>query len=98
MSNSAPDMGQGEGTLTRAASMVADAKADFDGFSRRLEGQVAGLQGRWTGAGASAFFAPYCVDRLVPGPQARMGRDNFANAVTCFFTELSDGIERWPGA
>ena len=57
MSNSAPDMGQGEGTLTRAAGMVADAKADFDGFSRRLEGQIAGLQGRWTGAGAAAFFA-----------------------------------------
>jgi WXG100 family type VII secretion target len=57
MSNSAPDMGQGQGTLTRAAGMVAEAKTDFDGFSRRLEGQIAGLQGRWTGAGATAFFA-----------------------------------------
>jgi WXG100 family type VII secretion target len=57
MSNNAPDMGQSEGTLTRAAGMVADAKGDFDGLSRRLEGQIAGLRGRWTGAGATAFFA-----------------------------------------
>ena len=57
MSNSAPEMGQGERTLTRAAGLVADAKTDLDGLSRRLDAQVAGLQGRWAGAGASAFFA-----------------------------------------
>jgi ESAT-6 family protein len=56
MSNSAPEMGQGEKTLTRAAGMVADAKKDFDGFSRKLDGQIAGLQGKWAGAGGSAFF------------------------------------------
>jgi WXG100 family type VII secretion target len=57
MSNSAPEMRQGERTLTRAAGLVADARTDFDGFSRRLDAQLAGLQGRWAGAGATAFFA-----------------------------------------
>jgi WXG100 family type VII secretion target len=57
MPNHAPEMGQGEQTLTRAAGMVADARTDFDGLSRRLDGQIAGLQGRWAGAGATAFFA-----------------------------------------
>lgn len=53
---SANEMGQGERTLSRAAAMVAEAKRDFDGFSRKLDGQIAGLQGLWTGAGGSAFF------------------------------------------
>jgi WXG100 family type VII secretion target len=57
MPNTAPEMGQGEKTLTRAAGLVADAKTDFDGFSRRLDAQIAGLQGRWAGSGATAFFA-----------------------------------------
>ena len=53
MSQGAPEMGQGERTLTRAAGLVADATADFDSMSRTL----AGLQGKWAGAGGSAFFA-----------------------------------------
>jgi WXG100 family type VII secretion target len=57
MGNNAPEMGQGAQTLTRAAGLVADARADFDGLSRRLDAQIAGLQGRWAGAGATAFFA-----------------------------------------
>ncbi|GAA1150505.1 WXG100 family type VII secretion target [Nocardioides aquiterrae] len=57
MSQGAPEMGQGERTLTRAAGLVADAKADFDSMSRTLDGQIAGLQGKWAGAGGSAFFA-----------------------------------------
>lgn len=56
MSNNAPEMGQGEQTLTKAAGMVADAKTDFDGFSRRLDGQISGLRGKWAGAGGTAFF------------------------------------------
>jgi WXG100 family type VII secretion target len=55
MSQSA-EMGQGEGTLTRAAGLVAEAKQDFDRLSGQLEGQIQGLQGRWTGAGGTAFF------------------------------------------
>ena len=57
MSHSANEMGQGEGALTRAAGLVADAKQDFDRLSSRLDGQIQGLQGRWAGAGGQAFFA-----------------------------------------
>lgn len=53
---SSNEMGQGEGTLSRAAGMVAEARADFDRLSNKLEGQIQGLQGRWVGAGGSAFF------------------------------------------
>ena len=56
MSNSAPEVGQDENTLTKAAGMVADAKSDFDGLSRKLDGQIAGLKGKWAGAGGTAFF------------------------------------------
>jgi WXG100 family type VII secretion target len=56
MSQGAPEMGQGERTLTRAAGLVADAKQDFDALSSNLSGQIQGLQGRWAGAGGSAFF------------------------------------------
>lgn len=57
MSHGAPEMGQGERTLTRAAGLVADAKADFDSMSRALDGQIAGLRGKWAGSGGNAFFA-----------------------------------------
>ena len=57
MSQGAPEMGQGERTLSRAAGLVADAKQDFDGLSKALEGQIAGVQGKWAGAGGNAFFA-----------------------------------------
>ena len=56
MSNSATEMGQGEKTLSQAAGMVADAKLDFDSFSKTLDGQIAGLRTKWAGAGAQAFF------------------------------------------
>jgi WXG100 family type VII secretion target len=56
MSNNAPEMGQGEKTLTKAAGMVVDAKKDFDGFSKKLDGQIAGLKGKWAGSGGNAFF------------------------------------------
>jgi WXG100 family type VII secretion target len=50
-------MGQGEGTLTRAAGLVAEAKQDFDSMSKTLDGQIAGLQGKWAGAGGTAFIS-----------------------------------------
>lgn len=56
MSQGSNEMGQGEKTLSRAAGLVAEAKQDFDGFSKTLDGQIAGLQGKWAGQGASAFF------------------------------------------
>ena len=53
----AAEMGQGERTLTRAAGLVAEAKQDFDGMCRTLDGQISGIQGRWAGAGGTAFLA-----------------------------------------
>lgn len=56
MSHGAPEMGQGQGTLTRTAGLVAEARADFDNLSNALSNQIQGLRGRWAGAGGSAFF------------------------------------------
>ena len=50
------EFGQGEGTLSHAAGLVADARTDFTAYSARLDGQIAGVQGRWAGRGAQAFF------------------------------------------
>lgn len=46
----------GEGTLVRAATMVADAKVDFDRLAADLGHQIVSAQGRWQGAGGTAFF------------------------------------------
>jgi WXG100 family type VII secretion target len=56
MSNTANEMGQGHGTLTKAAGMVAHAKQDFDRISKDLSGKIQGLSGQWVGAGGSAFM------------------------------------------
>lgn len=48
--------GQGDQTLTRAAVLVADAKADFDQMAAALGSQIEGYRSRWQGAGATAFF------------------------------------------
>lgn len=55
MSN-APEFGQGEGTLSRAAGLVTDARSDFNKIAQKLSGQIAGVQGKWGGQGAAAFF------------------------------------------
>ena len=57
MSQGAAEMGQGERTLTRAAGLVAEAKQDFDGLSKALDGQIAGIQGKWAGQGGTAFLS-----------------------------------------
>ncbi|WP_309648886.1 WXG100 family type VII secretion target [Nocardioides sp.] len=57
MAETANEFGQGEGVLTRAAGMVSDARIDFNNISRQLTDQIAGVQGRWGGQGATAFFA-----------------------------------------
>ena len=49
-------MGHGEATLRRGAAVVAEARADFDTLSLRLEARLAGLRSSWVGAGGSAFF------------------------------------------
>ena len=56
MSNGANEYGQGEGTLTRAAGLVSDARADFNSLSAKLTDQISAVQGKWGGQGASAFF------------------------------------------
>lgn len=48
--------GQGAGTLSAAAALVADAQADFDSLSAQLSDQISGAQARWQGQGAQAFF------------------------------------------
>lgn len=53
---STQEMGQGEGTLTRAAVMVSEARVDFDRLALELEGRIHGLRGQWIGAGGTAFF------------------------------------------
>ena len=50
------EMGQGAGTLSKGAALVAGAKGDFDRISNKLDGQIQGLRGRWQGAGGTAFF------------------------------------------
>jgi WXG100 family type VII secretion target len=52
----ANEYGQGEGTLTRAAGLVTDARTDFTKIAGRLTDQIAAVQGQWGGQGASAFF------------------------------------------
>lgn len=53
----AVDFGQGQGTLTKAAAMVAEARGDFTTISNKLGGQISGVQSSWGGQGATAFFA-----------------------------------------
>jgi uncharacterized protein YukE len=54
---SAREMGQGEGTLSTAAGMVAGARRDFDGLNRELAQHIEATQAAWTGHGGSAFTA-----------------------------------------
>lgn len=56
MSTHAPEYGQGEGTLSRAAGLVTEARQDFTTLSSRLDGQIAAVHGQWGGRGAQAFF------------------------------------------
>jgi len=51
-----PEMKAGSGTLTRAAGMVSDAKADFDRMANNLSDQIHGYQMKWQGQGGAAFF------------------------------------------
>ncbi|QYJ03665.1 WXG100 family type VII secretion target [Nocardioides panacisoli] len=56
MSTHAPQFGQGDGTLSRAAGLVAEARQDFTTMSQQLDGQIAAVHGQWGGRGAQAFF------------------------------------------
>lgn len=80
MSN-APEYGQGEGTLTRAAGLVSDARADFTSLSAKLTDQISAVQGKWGGQGASAFFVLHQTwtekQKTIVG-----ALDEFANSLT----------------
>ena len=56
MSQAAPEFGQGEKSLSKAATLVADAKRDFDGYAKELDDQISALKGRWVGQGGAAVF------------------------------------------
>lgn len=56
MSSNSNEMLAGEQVLSRAAGMVAAAKADFTRDAANLENQINGMRGRWQGAGGQAFF------------------------------------------
>jgi WXG100 family type VII secretion target len=47
----------GHGTLAHAAALVAEARSDLDQQAAGLQSRVLAAQGRWQGAGGSAFFA-----------------------------------------
>lgn len=53
--SSAGQMGQGQATLSVAAGMVAEAKADFDRFNNELVHHIDSARTSWTGQGGRAF-------------------------------------------
>lgn len=56
MATTAAEFGHGEGTLKRAAGLVADARTDFNQMSTKLDHQISAVRGKWGGVGADAFF------------------------------------------
>ncbi len=50
-----PEMKAGDQTLSRAASMVATAKGDFDRLSATLSDSLLAQQAKWQGQGGRAF-------------------------------------------
>jgi uncharacterized protein YukE len=54
---STPEMGQGHGTLSAAAVMVAVARQDLDRLDRELVQHLAEARSVWAGTGSSAFQA-----------------------------------------
>ena len=56
MTSTPNEMLAGDGVLSRAAEMVAAARADLTRDAGSLESQVNGLRSRWQGAGGRAFF------------------------------------------
>jgi WXG100 family type VII secretion target len=55
-SHGASTYGQGEGTLTRGAALVEDARAELTATNARLTDQLGTLRAGWHGRGASSFF------------------------------------------
>lgn len=55
--SSTNEMGQGQGTLSAAAGMVADAKHDFDRLNNELVQHMDAAKAKWAGQGGTAFNA-----------------------------------------
>jgi uncharacterized protein YukE len=53
--SSALEMGQGQGTLSAAAGMVADARHDFDRYNNELVQHIDSAKAMWGGQGGTAF-------------------------------------------
>lgn len=54
---SSQEMGQGQGTLSTAAGMVAEAKHDFDRLNNELVQHIDAAKVQWAGQGGNAFNA-----------------------------------------
>lgn len=55
--SAAPEMGQGQGTLSAAAVLVADARQDLDRLDAELTSHLAAATATWGGQGGLAFQA-----------------------------------------
>lgn len=55
--SSSNEMGQGHGSLSAAAAMVADAKHDFDRLNATLVQHLDAARATWSGRGGTAFVA-----------------------------------------
>jgi uncharacterized protein YukE len=55
--SSAPEMGQGRGALSRAAGLVADARADFERYNTEVVERIDAARATWFGQGSTAFNA-----------------------------------------
>ena len=55
--STAHEMGQGQGTLSAAAVLVAEARQDFGRLDRELTEHLAQARSLWAGQGGSGFQA-----------------------------------------
>lgn len=55
--SSAPEMGQGRGTLSRAAGLVAEARGDFERYNSEVVQRIDAARAAWVGQGGTAFSA-----------------------------------------
>jgi uncharacterized protein YukE len=55
--SSAHEMGQGRGTLSAGAAMVAEARHDLDRITAELGAHLDAARSQWSGQGGAAFTA-----------------------------------------
>jgi uncharacterized protein YukE len=54
---SAQEMGQGRGALSRAAGLLADARADLERYNTEVVERIDSARATWVGRGGTAFSA-----------------------------------------